>query len=50
MNRKLAFLVTAFAFVLAAHPAAAQQAGKIPTIGFLQPGNFAHSKRVPPFL
>ena len=26
MTRKLAFLVTAFAFVLAAHPAAAQQA------------------------
>ncbi len=50
MNRKLAFLVSAFAFVLGAHPAAAQQAGKIPTIGFLHPGNFAHSKRVPPFL
>ncbi len=50
MNRKLAFLVTAFAFVLAAYPVAAQQAGKIPTIGFLHPGNFAHSKRVPPFL
>ncbi len=50
MNRKLAFLVTAFAFVLAAHPAAAQQAGKIPTIGFLHPGDHTANQRIPPFL
>ena len=50
MNRKLASLVTAFAFVLAAHPAAAQQAGKIPTIGFLHPGDYTANQRIPPFL
>ena len=42
MIKKLAFLVAALAFVLAAHPAVAQQAGKIPTIGFL----LGSSKRV----
>ena len=50
MNRKLAFLVTAFAFVLAAHPAAAQQAGKIPTIGFLHAGDYTANSHIPPFL
>ncbi len=43
MNRKLAFLVTAFAFVLAAHPAAAQQAGKMYRIGYLLPANLFKS-------
>ena len=50
MNRKLAFLVTAFAFVLAAHPAAAQQGGKIPTIGFLHAGDYTANSHIPPFL
>ncbi len=35
MNKKLVFLVTAFAFMLAAHPATSQQAGKVYRIGFL---------------
>ena len=51
MNRKLAFLVTAVAFVLAAHPVAAQQAGKIPTIGFLHPSDrLTANSRISPFL
>ncbi len=43
MTRKLAFLVTAFAFVLAAHPAAAQQADKLYRIGYLHPADIAKS-------
>ncbi len=35
MTKKLAFLITAFAFVLAAHPATAQPAGKTFRIGVL---------------
>ena len=51
MNRKLASLVTAFAFVLTAHPVAAQQAGKIPTIGFLHPSDrLTAISRISPFL
>ncbi len=53
MFRKMTLLVTALATlaVLAAvGPAVAQQAGKIPTIGFLHPGSFEKSLSMPAFL
>ncbi len=39
MTRTLAFLVTAFAFLAFAHPATAQQTGKVWRIGFLTSGS-----------
>ncbi len=50
MSRKIAFFITAFAILVSTIPAAAQQAGKIPTIGFLHPGDFTANQRIPPFL
>ncbi len=51
MTRKLAFLVTAFAFVLAAHPVAAQQSSKLPVIGFLHTSDrLKANPRISPFL
>jgi len=43
MNKKLVFLVTAFAFALAAHPGAAQKAEKLYRIGYLHPAIIAKS-------
>ncbi len=45
-------LIATLALGLFAGPllAAAQQAGKIPKIGFLHPGNFANSTRIPAFI
>ena len=40
MTRKLAFLVTALAFVLATYPAVAQRAGKVWRIGYLTPSPY----------
>jgi putative ABC transport system substrate-binding protein len=50
MIKRTAYLVMALAIWAAALPAAAQTAGKVPRIGFLHPGSFANSTRVPPFL
>ena len=38
MIGRMTLLVIALAILAAAHPAVAQQAGKIPTIGFLHAG------------
>ncbi len=50
MNRKLAFLVTAFAILASTTPAPAQQAEKVYRIGFLHPGDYTANQRIPPFL
>jgi putative ABC transport system substrate-binding protein len=43
MTRKIAFLVAALAILASAHPAVAQQTGKMPRIGTLQVGSSARA-------
>ena len=43
MRKKIAFCITAFAILVSAHPASAQQAGKVYRIGFLHVLNIAKS-------
>ncbi len=50
MKKTIAVFALVLAVLAAAMPAVAQTAGKIPTIGFLHPGNMANSTRVPAFI